>query len=116
MERARRLRKGKEFDTVYKEGTVIGGPLLVLRVHANEAGGSSRWGFAVGKRISKKAVTRNLIKRRLREAARVLPVRGGCDIVVTARNGTFDASFNQLQAALERSLRRANVWQDIEPA
>ncbi len=115
MERARRLRKGKEFDTVYKKGTVISGPLLVLRVHTREKGDLARWGFAVGKRISKKAVARNLIKRRLREAARVLPVRGGCDIVVTARNGTLDASFAQLQAALEQSLRRANLLPDLDP-
>ena len=35
MERARRLRKGIEFDTVYQKGTVVSGPLLVVRHMAN---------------------------------------------------------------------------------
>lgn len=108
MERARRLRKGREFDTVYKEGTVTSGPLLVVRAHRTEAG-VARWGFAVGKRISKKAVVRNRIRRRLREASRALPVAGGVDIIVTARLGTLDASFGQLRLALEQGMRRASL-------
>ena len=115
MERARRLRKGSQFDTVYSKGTVISGPLLVLRVCANE-GPETRWGFAVGKRISKRAVVRNRIRRRLREAARSFAVAPGRDVVVTARQGTLDASFAALRASLEKSLRRGNLLAKDESA
>ena len=108
MERARRLRKGTEFDTVYAKGAVFSGPLLVLRAHAHGSG-ATRWGFAVGKRISKKAVVRNRIRRRLKEASRALPVLDGSDIVVTARQGAMDASFEELAGALEKGLRRARL-------
>ena len=108
MERARRLRKGTEFDTAYKEGTVTGGPLLVLRARANGMD-ATRWGFAVGKRISKRAVVRNGIRRRLRESARALPVSPGWDIVVTARQGTLGCSFQELRAALEKGLHRGRL-------
>lgn len=114
MERARRLRKGAEFDTVYQKGTVVSGPLLVLRVFPNEDG-PTRWGFAVGKRISKRSVVRNRIRRRLREAARLLPVADGYDVVVTARQRALDASFQDLQSALERAVKRAGILEDPPP-
>jgi len=108
MERARRLRKGTEFDTVYQKGTVTGGPLLALRRLPN-AEGDTRWGFAVGKRLSKRAVVRNRVKRRLGEAARSLPVVSGFDFIVTARAGAVEASYGDLRAALRTVLRRARV-------
>jgi ribonuclease P protein component len=108
VERARRLRKGREFDSLYSKGTAIGGPLLVLRWLANGQE-QTRWGFAAGKRLSKKAVERNRIRRRLREAARTLPVAPAYDIVVIARKGTVEASYGQLQAALEGLLARAGL-------
>jgi ribonuclease P protein component len=108
MERAQRLRKGTEFDTVYRKGTVTSGPLLALRRLPNAETGS-RWGFAVGKRLSKRAVTRNRIKRRLKEAVRSLPVVSGFDFVVTAREGAVEASFSELRSALEGLLRRSHA-------
>lgn len=114
MERARRLRKGSEFDTVYQKGTVVSGPLLVLR-HTPRPGEQGRWGFAVGKRISRKAVERNLVRRRLREGARVLPVAPGHDVVVTARARALGATFDELQTALRALLERAGLLQeDVE--
>src|SRR3970282_451724 len=108
MERARRLRKGSEFDTVYQKGTVTAGPLFVVR-HLENGGELTRWGFAVGKRLAKKATDRNRVKRRMREAARILEMRPGVDIVVTAREGTLEATFAEIQAALAKSLRRAGL-------
>ena len=108
MDRAHRLPKGSAFDRAYREGTVTGGPLVVLRVIPNETG-ATRWGFAVGKRISKRAVVRNRIRRRLREAARTLPVYEGYDIVVTARNPALDASYADLLRGLSRGVKRAGV-------
>jgi ribonuclease P protein component len=111
VERARRLRKGSEFDTVYQKGTVVSGPLLVLR-HLPNPDGATHWGFAVGKRISKKAVERNLIRRRLREAARLLPVAAGHDIVVTARARALSASYGELESGLVALLERAGLLEE----
>lgn len=108
MERARRLRKGSEFDTVYQKGTVTGGPLFVVR-HLETGQDLSRWGFAVGKRLVKKATDRNRVKRRMREAARLLEVRPGVDIIVTARQGAPEATFAEIQSAMAKSLRRAGL-------
>ncbi len=108
MRREYRLRKGAEFDTVYSEGTVVSGPLVGLRVLPNQCG-YARWGFAVGKRLSKKAVVRNRTKRRIRECARQLEGIGSFDIVATARGGSLEASAAELRLALERVVRKAGI-------
>jgi ribonuclease P protein component len=108
VNRGGRLRKGREFDTVYRQGTATSGPLVVVRALPN-ALEDTRWGFAVGKRLAKQAVVLNRTKRRLREAARMLPVRAGEDIIVTARGRSTEAPYRDLRAALERVLRRAGL-------
>jgi len=108
LERGSRLRKGGEFDTAFSEGTVVSGPLLLLRYRANGTG-VTRWGFAVGKRITKLATERNRTRRRLREVARRLPVRGGYDVIVVGRGGCATASSSELREALERRLARAGL-------
>ena len=111
MERAERLRKGNEFDTVYSKGTVVGGPLLVVRHLPNDVG-VTRWGFAVGKRLSKRATDRNRTKRRLRESAERQSMRQGIDIVVTARNGAIEATYANLSHALGKTLAKAGLLGD----
>jgi len=113
MERSQRLRKGDEFDTTYREGAVVGGPLLVVR-HLPNNTGTVRWGFAVGKRLAKHSVDRNRARRRLREAARQVPVQPGHNIIVTARAGTLVADFPSLKAAIQRGISRAGLLADSE--
>jgi ribonuclease P protein component len=104
----RSLRKGEEFDTAYRQGIVVSGPLLVVRHRRNDCG-EVRWGFAVGKRLTKHAVDRNQVKRRLVAAARTLPIAPGHDVVVVARSGSVEATYAELRRCLRSSLRRAGV-------
>jgi len=106
--RATRLHKGREFDTVYREGSVTSGPLFVVRHMPNNVG-VSRWGFAVGKRLARKSADRNRIRRRLRECRRSLAVREGFDVVVTARGRVVEAPFGELRGEMERVLKRAGL-------
>ncbi len=111
MKRAERLRKGREFDTAYSKGTVVSGPLLVVRVLPNGLE-LTRWGFAVGKRLAKRATDRNRLRRRLRELARTLPVRPGYDVIVTARNGSLEATSPRLELAMSTVLAKAGLLED----
>ena len=105
-----RLRKGREFDHVYAEGIVIGGPLFVVRAIRSESQGA-RWGFAVGKKLSSKAVVRNRVRRRLRDAARGFATTDGWDLVVTARPAVSGATFARIRAEMGRSLARLEQGQ-----
>lgn len=114
MKRARRLRKGDEFDRAYREGTVLSGPLLVVRVLSNSIG-HVRWGFAVGKKMLPLSVDRNRVRRRLREAADALELTLAADVVVTARPGASHASVTQLSAAIMAALARNSAKQSTPP-
>lgn len=108
MKREYRLRKGSEFDSAFSKGTVIGGPLVVLRVLPNSVG-HARWGFAVGKKIARLSTTRSRVKRLMREAARSIELDSPTDIIVTARRDALEANFAQFQTAIERGLRKAGL-------
>lgn len=114
MHREQRLRRARDFAAAYHRGRSWSNALLAVRVVPHR-GGRSRFGFAVGKRVGK-AVTRNLVKRRLREAARRLPVTDGWDVVIIARPAAATATYRALSDALRAVLARAAVLAQEPPA
>jgi len=106
--RSRRLRKGPEFERVFKEGVATGGPFLLVRTIGNECG-YARWGFAAGKKAFPLATDRNRMRRRLKAAVVELSVAGGVDVVIVARPAAAGLVFSRLVSELERQLRRAGV-------
>ncbi len=79
--------------------------MLVARPNSLE---TSRVGLSVSKRVGK-AVVRNLVKRRLREALRRLDLRDGWDILLIARKGAGDTDFHTLERSLRSLCRRARL-------
>jgi ribonuclease P protein component len=81
--------------------------------------GSVGVGIVVSKKVGK-AVTRNRVRRRLREALRALLAGGvspeaqhrgepSFDLVIIARPEAAEANYAQLSAALRRALERGKV-------
>ncbi len=65
--------------------------------------GHARLGITVSRRVSRRAVDRNRIKRRIRESFRHLRIGfGSVDIVVVARPTTRDAEPERLKESLDR--------------
>ncbi|MFN0145206.1 MAG: ribonuclease P protein component [Dehalococcoidia bacterium] len=108
MVRAGRLRKGAEFDAVFKKGSAVAGPLFVLR-YGPPSGEVARWGFAVGKKLAKRSVTRNAVRRKMRAAARAIDGVAPCDLVVIGRAGSLTAGVAGFESALRRSLAKAGL-------
>lgn len=85
---------------------MIAGPLLVFRYGAG-TGGGPRWGFAVGKKLAKKSVTRNAVRRRMRAAAWRLEGIPARDIVVVARGRALSATVAEFEREMSQVARRA---------
>ncbi|GAI32984.1 unnamed protein product, partial [marine sediment metagenome] len=61
LNKRNRLKKKKDFDKVFKQGQGFKQDFLYLKIRKNNLK-SSRFGFVVSKKFSKKAVIRNKIK------------------------------------------------------
>lgn len=107
MRKEQRLRKSKDFVAVRREGRSWANRLLVLGARPNGLG-VTRFGFSISKRVGK-AVVRNKVKRRLREAARLANVRNGWDIVFIVRKDASVADYHRLDGAMRNLLDRANL-------
>lgn len=98
-----RLRRGSEFARVYRRGSRARGSFITVAAAAND-GVATRLGLSIGKRVDKRAVARNRLRRLLREAFRLeypdLPE--GFDLVAI---GSTPGATPDLDA-LRRELRR----------
>ena len=110
MKRRYRLRSNRQFQEVRRKGESTGNQLLVLCYLPNNLD-HSRFGISVSKRVGN-AVTRNLVKRRLREALRIRidTIRPGWDLVFIARNPIRHADYHQMDDACARLIRRAQLF------
>src|SRR5690606_15059191 len=105
-----RLRKRAEFLSVRK-GEKRRGRYFLLEVLDRKDGGAPRAGITVTKKLGG-AVTRNRIRRRLREALRRHAARDmapGHDYVIVGRREILDAPFGALQAELSRRMNGRNA-------
>ncbi len=118
MERRLRLRDEADFRRVRAGGRAWANRGLTLLVAPN-ALSHNRYGFVVSKRVGK-AVTRNLVKRRLREVLRQLDRAGrippGHDLALIVRPALAEASFAEARDAVTDLLARARLLQPAAEA
>jgi ribonuclease P protein component len=115
MEKKFRLRSGADFRKTRQQGHSWVHPLMVLYVFPNSLE-HSRFGFSVNRRLGR-AVVRNRIKRRMREAARRWKdeIKDGWDLVFVARSPISEATFHSIKHAMEILLRRACLFKADRP-
>ncbi len=103
-----RLKKRRDFLAAAK-GHRAARRAFVLEARARGDEDAPRFGFTVSKRIAAKAVERNRIRRRLREAVRLKGVesaRPGHDYVLIGRRAALTEPFSDLTSALADAMRR----------
>jgi ribonuclease P protein component len=105
------LTNARQFEAVYGQGRSWSSGPVVLKAMPNGLD-CSRYGFSVSRRVGN-AVTRNRVKRRLREILRVRRLVPGWDCVFVARASAAGSSFAALEESAIRALRRAGL---LDPA
>ena len=101
------LTKQAQYTLVYDEGRSWVSSLLVIKALPNGLT-LSRYGFSISRRVGK-AVTRNKVKRWLREILRVTPLKPGWDIVFIARPPAATTNYAELKKSVEDLLSRARL-------
>ena len=124
LPQANRLKHWRDFQEVYQRGKRYSGSYLTLRslsvMPKSETGAteaeitlipSTRIGISIGKKVSKKAVVRNRIKRQIRAAIReVLPqMSGGWKLAIGVKSTATKCEYEHFLRELKQLLTRAEV-------
>jgi ribonuclease P protein component len=106
-----RLRKRPDIDRVYKRGVYGSGEGLLSLKAATGTSPVSRAVVVVSKKVDKRAVVRNRIRRRLLGAlARIwATVPAGYDIVISVHQDVSDLESARLEQLLKSALSKAHV-------
>ena len=107
MRKEERLTKPQQYSLVYRKGISRASNLLVLRALPNSLT-TSRFGFSVSKRVGN-AVTRNRLKRLLRDISPRMPIKSANDIVFIVRPPAATADYATLKKDVEALLARAGL-------
>ncbi len=113
LPRAHRLKHWRDFQAVYSHGRVYRSRSLTLRrlPAPKDETTPARIGIAVGRSVSKRAVVRNRLKRRLRAALRPLLPRlhPGDRLVFSLRPPAVECEYEHFLRELNQVLTQAEV-------
>ena len=111
FQRSQRLRRPAQFQAAYAQGRRFGNELFTATVRISDGHASARLGLSIAARTVGNAVSRNRLRRQIRESFRLrqqgLPP---VDIVIGARTAARTAPARELREALER------LWKQINEA
>ncbi len=108
LSKKNRLKKKSDFARVFKEGKSLKENFLVLRA-AKGAQGPARFGIVVSRKVSKKAVLRNKIKRRISESIRlkIKKIKKEVDVLLIAVPGLEKKEAREIEETVDKLLKRA---------
>src|SRR3989338_5415615 len=117
-----RLRRMKDFDILYREGRFVPGRLIQAKVWRIEPAKYPRRayrpddlliGFVVSTKVSKSAVKRNRVKRKMREVVRLLlkegKIKAGYMMALMAKSEMVGREYGEIEAEIIALLKRARV-------
>lgn len=99
------IKNNREYKAVYNCNNSVSDYNLVLFLKKNNLG-YNRFGFTAAKKI-KKAVTRNFIRRRMKEIVRLneFKLKSGYDIILMARVNASDSDYRSLEKSFNKLIK-----------
>lgn len=110
LKKENRLSKKKDFDAVWQKGRSSFDKILGVKILPNKLE-INRFGIMIGLKVSKKAVERNKIKRRIREIIKISEgdLKNGFDIVISVLPAARDKEFLELEGSVKFNFKRLKV-------
>jgi len=106
LQKENRLVDDYDFRRVKRLGKSYHCPLFKLSIAERKLAGPSRFGFVISKKIDKRAVVRNRIKRLLREVVRknLEKIAAGFDVVFVARPSIVGKNYEEINLEFNKIL------------
>lgn len=105
------MNKKQDIERIFKRGRSIYAGALGLRAAPNSLA-ISRFTVVVSLKVSKKAVERNRLKRRLREIMRqeIMPrIKGGLDGIILTQKPLLNLTFDELKKLTIELFKKAKL-------
>lgn len=108
-----RLKHDKDFERIFKTGNWTGGELVTIKHAKNEGGDAPKIGFMVGTKVSKSSAKRNVARRRMREAVRLMLKSGKIsdqfDFIVIGNKEIAGRLYSEIGGDIELTLKKAKI-------
>lgn len=107
-----RLRHEKDIKTLFAKGKSVFDPVCGIKYRRNTVG-KTRFAVVVGTKVSKRAVDRNRVRRRIRSAIEkhLSSLAPGFDIMVLVRPEALKNDAAALEARIVAVFKKTPVWQ-----
>ncbi|MCF6288078.1 MAG: ribonuclease P protein component [Proteobacteria bacterium] len=102
-----RLLTKADYNTVFSKSVKVSNASFLILIHQSSKL-CSRLGLVISKKVDKRAVQRNRIKRICRETFRKHSFKTNCDLVILARPNTSTKSSKELHKMLNQ------LWQQVD--
>lgn len=106
-----RLTRDRDFNQLFGQGKPFFGRFIGIR-SINNGLEKNRFGVLVGLKVSKLAVERNLIKRRLKAilVKENFLIKPGMDVVLVAKSGILAADCSKLEEEVKVGFKKLNLY------
>ncbi|WKY47750.1 ribonuclease P protein component [Eubacteriaceae bacterium ES3] len=104
------LKKQNDFKNVFNKGSVFGNKAFAFYFLKNGLE-ENRIGIIVSKKISKKAVVRNRLRRQIREAYRLNQELffNGYDIIIIGKQALLNTEYTEIEKSLKHLFYKKNL-------
>lgn len=111
MKKIFRLSLKRDFKNVFTKGRNVSFPEITLKFYPNQLN-HPRLAIIISSKISKSAVKRNQLKRRMKEILRKkLNLSAGYDLIFITRPEMIKKTFSELQDLIEKLIIKSNLSQ-----
>lgn len=114
--RSHRFHGYNSLRNVYRKGQIARGPLFAVKAIPNSRRQNYRVAVVVSRKVSKSAVARNRMRRRIYELVRELSdkIDEPFDIVITVFQGSLiDQPHPEIKAQLAKQLKEAGITKSL---
>ena len=115
LQKAHRLNKRQDYRTVYEQGIRRYSPYLTLIAFLQDRSTVSvcptMFGISISKKVSKKAVVRNRIKRQIKGAIRanLKAIAPGWKVVIVVKPKAIECKYEHFLRELEELLKQIKI-------